>query len=66
MERAFAHGYLRTKVKGYWDRRERTYRQHRDGPPTRTGPNLSGWKRLAAMFEKSGNLQRGGERLVAA
>lgn len=63
LERAMAHGYLRTRVKGYWDKRERGFARKHGPPPSSTGkPNLSGWKRLAAMFEKNapGRLTRGG------
>lgn len=58
LEAAVAQGHAMATVPGYAEKRQRAL----DGPPTRTGPNIEGWQRLAAMFPD--RVQHGGERLV--
>jgi hypothetical protein len=65
MERAVHMGYLRAHTKGFAEKRERRFRHRREGPPRATGPNLAGWRQLAAFAAGQGRLQTGGERLVA-
>ena len=61
MEAAFAHGYLSATQKGHAQKRARDRRRDYD-EPTAKGPDIGGWKRLAAMFPD--RVQHGGERLV--
>lgn len=63
LERAFARGHVRATVKGEWDRQEREYRRRH--MPTQTGHvNVAGWEQLATLWSQTGNVIRGGERLV--